>query len=276
MRRGSRSIRSAAVALFLVAVIAVGVGPGAKAIGGLSIPAPASPTTAASSPSIPFSVHESGLPAGTLWTIAVSTNTSTRSTPPVSTPYLNGSLLPGMYWLIPQAAGYGSTPFSVLVRLSTQSVAANVTFVPGGSVVLTVSPITASIRLDGTPFSLGLFPSNRTIAFAPGIASVEVTSPGFLPYWNNVSVTAGVSIALNVTLYPVPPAPGEAAVFAASLGVVLIAAGLVLLAVATYRLRHDPRQQARSRIFRGDPDPIPWVRDESSGRRPPPPSPPPG
>jgi len=118
------------------------------------------------------------------------------------------SLSPGVHSLEATEAGYfayfnnvtisagSTTNMAIILNPITPALG------PDGTISLTVTPTTASAWVDEIPVTLsgGTYSGSAT----PGPHSLEVTQAGYLPYFNNVSVTSGriTSVSVSLTLVP--------------------------------------------------------------------------
>ncbi len=108
-----------------------------------------------------------------------------------------------------------------------------------GAVEGSVAPAAGlALRIGGQPVALGAGGAFR-VSVPAGIYAVEATAPGYLPYFNNVSVAANQTVELRIALTPSagPAAAGTALLVAIAAAVVLaiVAAGL-----AVWGLRRRP------------------------------------
>ncbi len=137
--------------------------------------------------------------------------------------------------------GYVAVPASGIVALYG-NVTVQVRFGPAGApgtLVGTVQPgFGAHLWLAGQPVLLGPGGSFN-VSVPAGIYALEATAPGHLPYFNNVSVSAGQTVSLAIALVGVPPGspPASALYVAVSAAVVL---GGVALFLALRGRRRPP------------------------------------
>jgi hypothetical protein len=71
-----------------------------------------------------------------------------------------------------------------------------------GIIDLTIGPVCSQVEVDGTIIETSA--CSATLSVAPGVHELEVSAPGFQTYFNNVSVPAGGSVDLVVSLQSVP------------------------------------------------------------------------
>jgi thermopsin len=146
------------------------------------------------------SLSEVGLPAGTTWSFTWESGTVTVNTSQASTTVPDGTYTYTVnavadYTIV--SGGSGS------VTVNGASVSVWVVFAPNpGTVSLTVTPASASVWINGVAVSgtAGVFSSSS----APGIASVEITATGYVPYFTNLTVSAGTTTSKAITLAVVP------------------------------------------------------------------------
>jgi thermopsin len=141
-------------------------------------------------------VNETGLPAGTPWSVKVGLVTTYATTgSQVAFTEPNGSYP----YSVPAVPDYvlGSTPGTFVVNAGPAAVALTFTAVPGW-INATFTPTNASVWLNGVavPLTSGVF----RVQEAPGTYSLEAMGSGYAPYFNNVTVTAGANVALSVHL----------------------------------------------------------------------------
>ncbi len=177
-----------------------------------------------------LTVSESGLPAGTPWYLAYSSSDGGGSgfVEGTGTSITVGSL-PGVEynWSV-AASGYVATPASGALTLSSDTTVP-VDFAANdatGTLAGTIAPSSGSLYIDGTPVTTasgGTF----SVSLLAGTHSVEVTSSGYATYFNNVSVTAGETTLLAITL----TATSTAASGVGTLGWLLIAVLAIVVVV---------------------------------------------
>ncbi len=176
---------------------------------------------------LPISFSESGLPAGTAWTVTL-LGVTTNETGSVILVYAP----PGSYrYEITGPAGYSVTPAgSIDVGLTPLTVA--IFFGELGRIAGVVSPVAALLEINGT-----IVPVSATGAYndtlAPGVYPVLSAESGYVTNQTSVTVTGGTTSWLNITLTKPTatssPAPASSDNGIGTTGWYLIA-GLALLA----------------------------------------------
>ena len=126
-----------------------------------------------------------------------------------------------------------------------------------GTLSLTVTPGSATLWVDGFPMTLSS--GSYSAPAAPGIYSVEVVAAGYLPYFNNVTVTSGQTSSLTISLTSIPTAPAAGVSSAAWAAIGLLAAlvvvfGLIALAYRS-RARRPPPKSIAPAAWSGSPPP---------------------
>jgi thermopsin len=227
-----------------------------------------------------LSVHETGLASGTEWSFAYASTTGGYfGTWATTGEWLNVSL-PAIdfNWSV-EAAGYLATP-AVGSLAFTAAETLSVAFSPAsgmGTLTGTVSPASASLSVDGTREPLGSGGS-FSMTLPVGVHSVEVTDPGYAPYFNNVTVTSGSTAHLAIALVATA-ASGVAGIDTLGwlLIVILAALAAVFLVTTLVVARRGPRPPPPMPTY--DPSPAP-AAPAAVGSPPweesPPPPPPPG
>ena len=141
---------------------------------------------------------ESGLPAGTPWSIWLDGWEIVSSTSEISYFLTNGSY----EYTVGAVTGYASSPATGSPTVSGVAQTIPIVFAgSSGTISGTVKPATATVEVDGAPVAVtdGGFSTTVTA----GVHSVVASATGYFTYRNNVSVTAGgtttVTIALTAT-----------------------------------------------------------------------------
>ena len=177
--------------------------------------------------------NETGLASGAGWTVwltqyGVTFDETTTSNSMVFSaargPYNYTVSAPGYF--ASGTYGSGELPQSVPVVVGFTPITAL-----DGTLRLSVTTTFAFASVNGVDVSLPFRASEE-----PGLYAIVVTSPGYLPYFNNVSVVSGESTNLSVSLVPVPTYPsGPTATGFSSLVWIVVAtlAALVVLFLAT-------------------------------------------
>jgi thermopsin len=183
-------------------------------------------------PALRFS--ETGLPSGTAWSVALTEGGSTTEVTSLA-----GNLTfsafeawAGPYGFEVSSYGYDAAPASgsgSLPANANQSVA--FTALPA-ILNVSVAPMVAdTLYLNGVPTSSSS--GSFELRLGPGSYAIELTAAGFETYFNGVTLTAGGTVNLSVTLVPVPTSSSSPsgvgvlggkliAVFGAAAGVFLL------------------------------------------------------
>ncbi|HLY77353.1 MAG TPA: thermopsin family protease, partial [Thermoplasmata archaeon] len=188
---------------------------------------------------------QTGLPAGTSWSVTVGTSQWSSTTGGVA-----NTLSPGSYpYTVGTVPGYAATPPSGQATVSTSAVTSvAISFTPTtGWIAGTVTPPNASVRVDGTAVTIsgGTF----NVSVPGGIHSVEVTASGYAPYYNNVTVTGGKTTHLTIvaaTLSPQITNGLSRTDLYAIVGATLVLALAIILAAAWRRTRDRRQPPAQS------------------------------
>jgi len=153
-------------------------------------------------PPYTVTVSESGLPTGTSWAFAYASAGGDYTGVVSSTaPSLTVSLPGVSYNWSATAAGYTATPSGGSLSLSGAT-SLSVTFAANdatGTLAGTISPASGTLYVDGASVPVGAGGS-FSVSVVAGYHSVEVTSSGYAPYFNNVSVSAGETTNLVIAL----------------------------------------------------------------------------
>jgi thermopsin len=138
---------------------------------------------------------ETGLAAGTPWSVVVGSTTYPATGSSVALTAVNGS----DPYTIPAVTDYTLSSSSGTVVIAGASASVSVMFTADpGWLNATVNPSGASAWVSGqsVPLSSGTF----TLQETPGIYAVEFTASGYAPYFNNVSVAPVRGTTLDVRL----------------------------------------------------------------------------
>jgi hypothetical protein len=149
-----------------------------------------------------LSFTESGLPSGTSWTMTFNgaTNSSTNSVMTFSAP--NGTYSFGASNL----TGYYTANYSGSISVKGNDVSIPIIYYHYAYISGIVTPHNATIDINGHSVSVsgsGVFNASE----ASGTYSIVVSEPGYITYYNNVTLTSGQTKELNVTLNPVKTTP---------------------------------------------------------------------
>ncbi len=147
---------------------------------------------------------ESGLPAGTLWSVAL--DSQTNSTTGAANVFLQETS--GSYtYVVTGPRGYTTTAGSGILTI-TSPVDQTITFVATlpstGTIQGVITPATAAVSIGGTSVPVGAGGVFNTTATA-GLVSIEAVDTGYYPYFNNVTLSGGTTTALAITLDPLAP-----------------------------------------------------------------------
>lgn len=234
-------------------------------------------------PTYEVSVAETGLPAGTPWSILVNGTQTVSST---GASVISWTETDGSYTYSTNAVADYTISSGASGTLTVNGGAATATTVftaNSGTVSVTVTPATASVWIGGVAVTgtAGVFSSSA----APGVVSIEVTdwAAHDLPYFTNVTVSAGTTTSRTVTLAAEPtitttvPGPTQynnqtaSASLTSSVGIEGIVIGLVIglivgLLVAMMMRKKSPPSGTGS----GAPQ---WNAGQTGGGNMPPPPP---
>ena len=198
---------------------------------------------------------QTGLPAGTSWSVTVGTTAWTSTTGGVA-----NTLAPGTYsYTVGTVAGYAPTPSSGTATVyfgAVTSVA--IAFAPTtGWIAGTVTPSSASVWVDGTAVTTndGTF----NVSVLGGIHSIKAAASGYATYQNDVIVLGGETTHLTIVEATLSPTTLSDTDLYAIVGAIVALAVAILLAAIMVRNR-----KGRS------PPTQPWTSSPS----PPPSSPP--
>ena len=197
---------------------------------------------------VPVTFWESGLVPGWTWSVSVAEPASESWVGGTSTASSIVLPLPGGSPSVPysgQASAFEFPTVNWSANVGTSASTVPVVFaLANGTLALQVTPAGATLTVNGHAVTLAAN-GTATVPMAPGVYALEVTDSGYVPYFNNVSVTSAQSTSVVVSLTSIPTAGVSSAAWAA-IGL-LAALAVVLGAIAL----------------------IYWSR----GRRPPPPKP---
>jgi thermopsin len=142
---------------------------------------------------------ESGLPAGTSWTVTVVDLPITSSLDAISFPESNGSFA----FSVTNVTGYTTTGGSGTATVDGSASVYDVEFTPLPVTLSgTFSPSTAQVWIDGSTVA-PTTPGNFSVEVLPGTHAIVVTALNYVTYYNNVSVAAHTPLAVAVALTPV-------------------------------------------------------------------------
>jgi len=190
---------------------------------------------------------------------------------PVTLAFGNASLTvpAGMTSIEATEAGYEPYFSNVTVNSSSvRTVTIALHSIIPGTLSITVSPGTATLRVDGNVDTLS--DGAYSAMLAPGVYSLEVTAPGYYTYYNNVTVTSGATSTVPIALHAESSGSSSSGTGGISnTGWAIIAAVAVLAVIfligMVYFARRPPKATTSAQ---------PW-QESKSGGSPPPSSPPP-
>lgn len=187
---------------------------------------------------------ESGLPAGTTWSVTVGSAAMLRSTPTITFALPNGTYPFSVGTAAPYVAGVSASSISI----AGQGGSLAIPFTPVyGGLAGSVAPSSASVYLNGTLITTPAGVVNLTLP--PGVYALEITLLGYLSVTENVTVRAGAVTPVTVTLQPAPATASTHRTASGGLGALspiewlavvavgLVAAGMIAGAVAVRRRR---------------------------------------
>jgi parallel beta-helix repeat protein len=149
-------------------------------------------------------LSESGLAAGTNWTVHLGSSSYRTNASAIS--WLLGD---GTYsYSVSGPSQYSISGTSGAFSVDGGNVTRYVTFsADPGWLNATVDPTNASVWIDGQPASLS--DGGFSVELAAGLHAVEATAPDYAPFYDNVSVPAGLGTTLTIHLTLVTKAPGS-------------------------------------------------------------------
>ena len=190
-------------------------------------------------PLVPVTFWESGLVPGWTWSVSVVAPVNESGVGGTSSASSIVLDLPGGSPAV-QYSGQASAFEFPTVNWST-SVGTSPTTIPvvfalaNGTLVLQVTPAGATVTVNNQSVALAAN-GTVTVPMAPGVYSVEVTDGGYLPYFNNVSVTSAQVTSVTVSLTSIPTAGVSPAAWAA-IGLLAVLAVVLLGIALVYRSR---------------------------------------
>jgi thermopsin len=149
-----------------------------------------------------------------------------------------------------EATDAGYQPYFTNVTVGsnwTTTVTITLTVVVAGTLSLSVSPGSATVWVDGTQVTLAS--GAYSALLAPGVHSVEAAAVGYLPFFNNVTVTGAHTSSLTISLTSIPTAPAAPAAGVSSaawaaiglLAALAVVLGLIALAYRSRGRRPPPK-----------------------------------
>lgn len=152
---------------------------------------------------LPVEFSESGLPAGVEWTVTLSTSSQTAQGASVAFNEPNGTFP----FSVTAGLSYLADPSSSAVVVAGQPVLQSIAFsLQPGFLTGQVSPANASLSVGGSAEATdhGAF----NLSLLPGVYTVEVSAPGFVTWWTNVTIAPTIATPLGVTLNQSAPRGG--------------------------------------------------------------------
>ena len=190
-------------------------------------------------PAMDLEFLEGGLTPGTPWTVTLQKGAWSTDVTSLNTTILFTTLNTptGLLNYTVAAAGYVADPASGAI-VTPASPAVGVEFTPiNGTLLAHVSPAGATLAVGGQP--VPVVDGSASVSLTPGLYSVKVTESGYLPYFNNISVSSARTSELNVSLTSMPtaPAPGISTAAWALIGILAAVTVLLLLVLLVSRSR---------------------------------------
>lgn len=143
---------------------------------------------------------ETGLPAGTPWSVTLGGNATAFLAATGSLALPNGTYA----YALATVNTYVASPPTGTFSVNGTDVGLDVSFVLHlGAIAGSLAPANATLEIDGGPEAVthGAF----NISEAPGTYTIEALARGFAPAWLNVTVTPGNVSWANFTLSALPP-----------------------------------------------------------------------
>ena len=191
---------------------------------------------------------ETGLPAGTAWSVTVGVTPVPSSTGSASISEAAGSYA----YTVGTVAGYAATPSSGNVAVTSGgTTVVDIAFAgTNGWVAGTVAPGSASVWVDGVAVTVtsGAF----NVSATAGVHSVEATGTGYVSYYNNVTVPGGATTHVTIVLGATGTTKTttnsglSSTDLYAIVGAIIVLAIAILIAAALLRGRKQPPAQAWS------------------------------
>jgi len=163
---------------------------------GKTVPVTFAPSSVTVPTSYLVTFDETGLSAGTGWSVIVGTAT-TYSSHGTQIAFL--AVNDSYSYSVPSVTDYSLSSGSGMFAVNGGPVIVSVPYTPNpGWLNATIAPTTAEVWVDGAvvPLANGAF----SLEEAPGTYSVQVTATGYAPYFNNVTVQPGTPVTLAVHL----------------------------------------------------------------------------
>ncbi len=189
---------------------------------------------------------ETGLPAGTPWSVTLGTNVTTFPAATGSVPLPNGTYA----YSLSTVNAYVASPATGSFTVNGTDVGLDVSFVLHlGSILGSLAPANATLEVDGGPEAV--LHGSINLSEAPGTYTLEALAHGYAPAWLNVTVTAGNVSWANLSLSALPatgagssPSAGGSGSDALLLYAALGAVGVAAVVGAAWGLRRRTRPPA--------------------------------
>lgn len=180
---------------------------------------------------LPVTFAESGLEAGTNWSVALAGVARSTSGTTIVFEEANGTYL----FTVDAGVTYQASPSSSAVTVQGSATFQSIAFsLQPGYLVGQVTPVTAAVFVGGS--AEPTFNGQFNISLLPGVYTVEVTAAGYVTNWTNVSIAPAANAPLSVTLRPSSgpggggPSTGSGSGVSASTAVLLIGVAAVVAA----------------------------------------------
>jgi thermopsin len=144
---------------------------------------------------------ESGLPAGTTWSVSVDGWEIESSTGEISFFLTNGPY----EYTVGAITGFNASPSLGSPDVTGAKTIPIVFTFASGTISGTVVPTTATVDVDGAPVTVTDGAFSTTVS--AGLNSIVASSPGYLTYYNNVSVSGGATTTQKISLISLSPTP---------------------------------------------------------------------
>lgn len=187
--------------------------------------------------------EETGLAAGTGWTVAFTQNDVTTDYSGTGATIAIGAV-EGPYSYTVKAANYSASSPSGSGTLPADATVSETFSVVDGTLAGTVAPTSATLTVDAVAQTVGAG-GTFSVSLAPGTYAVKVAASGYYSYYTNVTVAAGKTTELNVKLTAIPSTPKPASGISGTNSWLLVAGlgllVLILLGTTLYFLNRSRR-----------------------------------
>jgi thermopsin len=182
-----------------------------------------------------LSITQTGLPAGTAWSVTVGGTVYTSTSGGMTNP-----IAPGTYsYTVGPVPGYAATPTSGSTTVSSDQITSvAIAFAPTtGWIAGTVTPSGATVQIDGVAVTTvgGAF----NVSVPSGTHAIEVSASGYAPYDSLVTVIGGQTTHVPIVMTSLKPATFPAIDLYAIVGAILVLAVAILVAVLLTRKRQS-------------------------------------